>query len=98
MSAIKETPTSKMNIFTISVPQGTETNFLRAMSRNMGWKTKVTRPKKEKKKDPTLMTKEEFYAKIESAKEQVRNGEVSPTFLSPKEMFEYIESLAENEI
>lgn len=54
---------------------------LNLSARNRKWLSErlVSTPPvaKTKKKDPTLMTKEEFFAKIERAEKQIENGEYS---------------------
>lgn len=47
---------------------------------------------REKKKDPTLMTKEEFFAKIDRAENEIKNGQYVE-FSDPKKMHEWLESL-----
>ena len=48
--------------------------------------------KTKKKADPTLMTKEEYFAKIDRSLEQAKRGEVR-TIKNKKELEEYFDSL-----
>ena len=48
--------------------------------------------KKAKQSDPTLMTKDEYFAKIDRALEQAKRGEVT-TIKSKKELENYFNSL-----
>ena len=48
--------------------------------------------KTKKKADPTLMTKEEYFAKIDRSLEQAKRGEVR-TFASKEEMNAWLNSL-----
>jgi len=48
--------------------------------------------KTNKEKDPTLMTKEEFLAKVDRAKEQIERGECT-TFTDKEEMHKWLNSL-----
>ena len=47
---------------------------------------------KEKKADPTLMSKEEFFAKLDKAEEEIENGK-GKTFTHPSEMSAWLNSL-----
>ncbi|MEE1146261.1 MAG: hypothetical protein UHS32_05715 [Bacteroidaceae bacterium] len=47
---------------------------------------------KEKKADPTLMSKEEFFAKLDKAEEEIENGK-GKTFTHPSEMNAWLNSL-----
>ena len=47
---------------------------------------------KEKKADPTLMSKEEFFAKLDMAKESIEQGK-GKTFTHPSEMNAWLNSL-----
>ena len=47
---------------------------------------------KEKKADPTLMSKEEFFAKLDKAEEEIENGK-GKTFTHPSEMNAWLKSL-----
>ena len=46
----------------------------------------------EKKADPTLMTKEEFFARVDEAREEIRQGK-SKRFSNPEEMNAWLNSL-----
>ena len=45
-----------------------------------------------KKQDPTLMTKEEFFARVDEAREEIRQGK-GKRFSSPEEMNTWLNSL-----
>ena len=47
---------------------------------------------KEKKADPTLMSKEEFFAKLDKAEESIEQGK-GKTFTHPSEMNAWLNSL-----
>ena len=47
---------------------------------------------KEQKADPTLMSKEEFFAKLDKAEEEIENGK-GKTFTHPSEMNAWLNSL-----
>ncbi len=47
---------------------------------------------KEKKADPTLMSKEEFFAKLDKAEESIEQGK-GKTFTQPSEMNAWLNSL-----
>ena len=47
---------------------------------------------KEKKADPTLMSKEEFFAKLDKAEEEIENGK-GKTLTHPSEMNAWLNSL-----
>ena len=47
---------------------------------------------KEKKADPTLMSKEEFFEKLDKAEEEIENGK-GKTFTHPSEMNAWLNSL-----
>ena len=47
---------------------------------------------KEKKADPTLMSKEEFFAKLDKAEESIEQGK-GKTFTHPNEMNAWLNSL-----
>ena len=47
---------------------------------------------KEKQADPTLMSKEEFFAKLDKAEEEIENGK-GKTFTHPSEMNAWLNSL-----
>jgi hypothetical protein len=47
---------------------------------------------KEKEADPTLMSKEEFFAKLDKAEEEIENGK-GKTFTHPSEMNAWLNSL-----
>ena len=47
---------------------------------------------KEKKADPTLMSKEEFFAKLDKAEESIEQGK-GKTFTHPSEMDAWLNSL-----
>ena len=47
---------------------------------------------KEKKADPTLMSKEEFFAKLDKAEESIEQGK-GKTFTHPREMNAWLNSL-----
>ena len=53
---------------------------------------KYTRKLTEKMDDPTLMTKEEFYARVDKAKEEIKKGE-GIRFSDPVAMKEWLNSL-----
>ena len=44
------------------------------------------------KEDPTLMTKEEFFARVDEAREEIRQGK-GKRFSNPEEMNEWLNSL-----
>lgn len=44
------------------------------------------------KKDPTLMTKEEFFARVDEAREEIRQGKCK-RFSNPEEMNAWLNSL-----
>ena len=44
------------------------------------------------KKDPTLMTKEEFFARVDKAREEIRQGK-GKRFSNPEEMNAWLNSL-----
>ena len=44
------------------------------------------------KKDPTLMTKEEFFARVDEAREEIRQGK-DKRFSNPEEMNAWLNSL-----
>ena len=46
----------------------------------------------EKKADPTLMTKEEFFARVDEAREEIRQGK-GKRFSNPEEMNAWLNSL-----
>ena len=46
----------------------------------------------EKQADPTLMTKEEFFAKVDEAREEIRQGK-GKRFTNPEEMNAWLNSL-----
>ena len=46
----------------------------------------------EKQADPTLMTKEEFFARVDEAREQIKQGK-SISFSNPQEMNKWLNSL-----
>jgi hypothetical protein len=46
----------------------------------------------EKKSDPTLMTKEEFFARVDEAREEIRQGK-GKRFSNPEEMNAWLNSL-----
>jgi len=46
----------------------------------------------EKKSDPTEMTKEEFFARVDEAREQIKQGKCV-SFSDPKEMDAWLNSL-----
>jgi hypothetical protein len=46
----------------------------------------------EKKADPTLLSKEEFFARVDEAREQIRQGK-SISFSNPQEMNKWLNSL-----
>ena len=46
----------------------------------------------EKKSDPTLMTKEEFFARVDEAREEIRQGK-GKRFSNPEEMNTWLNSL-----
>ncbi len=52
----------------------------------------VKRLAKEKADDPTLMTKEEFFARVDEAREQIRRGE-GIRFSNREEMNNWLNSL-----
>lgn len=54
--------------------------------------TKYAKKLVKEKNDPTLLTKEEFFAKLERAEEQKERGEYM-TFASAEELDKYIRSL-----
>lgn len=45
-----------------------------------------------KKEDPTLMTKEEFFARVDEAREEIRQGK-GKRFSNPEEMNAWLNSL-----
>ena len=45
-----------------------------------------------KKEDPTLMTKEEFFARVDEAREEIRRGK-GKRFSNPEEMNAWLNSL-----
>ena len=45
-----------------------------------------------KKQDPTLMTKEEFFARVDEAREEIRQGK-GKRFSNPEEMNAWLNSL-----
>ena len=45
-----------------------------------------------KKEDPTLMTKEEFFARVDEAREEIRQGK-GKRFSNPEEMKAWLNSL-----
>ena len=47
---------------------------------------------KEKKADPTLMSKEEFFEKLDKAEEEIENG-IGKTFTHPSEMNAWLNTL-----
>ena len=47
---------------------------------------------KEREADPTLMTKEEFFARVDEAREEIRQGK-SKRFSNPEEMNAWLNSL-----
>ena len=53
---------------------------------------KYTRKLTQKMDDPTLMTKEEFYARVDKAKEEIKQGE-GIRFSDPVAMKEWLNSL-----
>ena len=53
---------------------------------------KYTRKLTAKMEDPTLMTKEEFYARVDKAKEEIKKGE-GIRFSDPVAMKEWLNSL-----
>ena len=53
---------------------------------------KYTRKLTQKMDDPTLMTKEEFYARVDKAKEEIKKGE-GIRFSDPVAMKEWLNSL-----
>ena len=67
---------------------------LNLSQRNHEWLAEriVNLPRKEKVKDPTLMTKEEFFARIERAEEQLERGE-GITFTDRDAMNAWLNSL-----
>ena len=46
----------------------------------------------EKKADPTLLSKEEFFARVDEAREQIKQGK-SISFSTPQEMNKWLNSL-----
>ena len=46
----------------------------------------------EKQADPTLMTKEEFFARVDEAREEIRQGK-GKRFTNPEEMNAWLNSL-----
>lgn len=46
----------------------------------------------EKKADPTLLSKEEFFARVDEAREQIKQGK-SISFSNPQEMNKWLNSL-----
>jgi len=46
----------------------------------------------EKKADPTLLSEEEFFARVDEAREQIRQGK-SISFSNPQEMNKWLNSL-----
>ena len=76
-------------------------NGLQALAltnRNRQWladrliESKTPTRSRAKKQDPTLMTKDEFFAKVDEALEQAKRGEVY-RFESNEDMFNWLESL-----
>ena len=47
---------------------------------------------KEREADPTLMTKEEFFARVDAAREEIRQGK-GKRFSNPEEMNAWLNSL-----
>lgn len=47
---------------------------------------------KEREADPTLMTKEEFFARVDDAREEIRQGK-GKRFSNPEEMNAWLNSL-----
>ena len=47
---------------------------------------------KEREADPTLMTKEEFFARVDEAREEIRQGKAK-RFSNPEEMNAWLNSL-----
>ena len=47
---------------------------------------------KERENDPTLMSKEEFFARVDEAREEIRRGK-SKRFSNPEEMNAWLNSL-----